>query len=117
MNFEIFFAVMVVGSRAAAAFFVVAAAATIFSTVFGSVLIWRRSNKFGCSFSLFGQSLANSGECRERCGKEESRGGTEAVSSSFRQGVIGAIGNTPLIRIHSLSEATGCDVRGRFTIL
>jgi hypothetical protein len=31
--------------------------------------------------------------------------------------VIGAIGNTPLIRIHSLSEATGCDVRYHFTIL
>ncbi len=116
-NFAIFFAVMDMGNRAAAAFVVVAAAATIFSTVFGSVLNWRRSNKFGCSFCWFGQSLAKSGECRERCGKEESRGGTEAVSSSFRQGVIGAIGNTPLIRIHSLSEATGCDVRDHFTIL
>jgi hypothetical protein len=116
-NFAIFFAVMVVGNRAAAAFVVVAASATIFSTVFVSVLNWRRSNKFGCSFSWFGQSLAKSGERREPCGKEESRGGTEAVSSSFRQGVIGAIGNTPLIRIHSLSEATGCDVRDHFTIL
>lgn len=26
------------------------------------------------------------------------------------QGVLGAIGNTPLIRINSLSEATGCEV-------
>ncbi|CAM6018247.1 unnamed protein product [Sphagnum balticum] len=108
---------MVVGNRAAVAFVVVAAAATIFSTVFGSVLNWRRSNKFGCSFSWFGQSLAKSGECRERCGREESRGGTEAVSSSFRQGVIGAIGNTPLIRIHSLSEATGCDIFGKAEFL
>ena len=27
-----------------------------------------------------------------------------------RNGVVGAIGNTPLIRINSLSEATGCEV-------
>ncbi|KAH9549773.1 hypothetical protein CY35_10G037100 [Sphagnum magellanicum] len=108
---------MVVGNRAAAAFVVVAASATIFSTVFVSVLNWRRSIKFGCSFSWFRQSLAKSGECRELGGKEESRGGTEAVSSSFRQGVIGAIGNTPLIRIHSLSEATGCDIFGKAEFL
>lgn len=29
---------------------------------------------------------------------------------SMRNGLVDAIGNTPLIRINSLSEATGCEV-------
>lgn len=29
----------------------------------------------------------------------------------MKDGVLGAIGNTPLIRIKSLSDATGCEVR------
>jgi cysteine synthase A len=28
-------------------------------------------------------------------------------------GLIGSIGNTPLIRIHSLSEETGCEILGK----
>ncbi|XP_024376683.1 cysteine synthase 2 [Physcomitrium patens] len=33
------------------------------------------------------------------------------------EGVIGAIGNTPLIRIRSLSEATGCEIYGKCEFL
>lgn len=34
-----------------------------------------------------------------------------------RNGVVGAIGNTPLIRINSLSEATGCEILGKAEFL
>ncbi|CAK9166874.1 unnamed protein product [Ilex paraguariensis] len=34
-----------------------------------------------------------------------------------RKGLIGAIGNTPLIRINSLSEATGCEILGKAEFL
>ena len=30
-----------------------------------------------------------------------------------KNGLIGAIGNTPLIRIDSLSEQTGCEILGK----
>jgi hypothetical protein len=35
-----------------------------------------------------------------------------AHAASLVDGVAGAIGNTPLIRIHSLSQATGCEASG-----
>ncbi len=31
----------------------------------------------------------------------------------FRDGLLGAVGNTPLVRITSLSEATGCNILGK----
>ncbi|XP_021818339.1 cysteine synthase 2 [Prunus avium] len=34
-----------------------------------------------------------------------------------RNGLLGAIGNTPLIRINSLSEATGCEILGKCEFL
>lgn len=34
-----------------------------------------------------------------------------------RQGIVAAIGNTPLIRINSLSEATGCEILGKAEFL
>lgn len=34
-----------------------------------------------------------------------------------RRGLVGAIGNTPLIRINSLSEATGCEILGKCEFL
>ncbi|RVW50225.1 Cysteine synthase [Vitis vinifera] len=34
-----------------------------------------------------------------------------------RRGLIEAIGNTPLIRINSLSEATGCEILGKAEFL
>ncbi|XP_042519377.1 cysteine synthase 2 [Macadamia integrifolia] len=37
--------------------------------------------------------------------------------SNIRDGLIGAIGNTPLIRIKSLSEATGCEILGKSEFL
>ncbi|KAH7429106.1 hypothetical protein KP509_09G031400 [Ceratopteris richardii] len=38
-------------------------------------------------------------------------------SSRRRTGVLEAIGNTPLIKIHSLSEATGCQILGKAEFL
>ena len=38
-------------------------------------------------------------------------------NKSLRNGLIHAVGNTPLIRINSLSEATGCEVSWRYALL
>lgn len=38
-------------------------------------------------------------------------------SSKVKNGIIQAIGNTPLIRIHSLSQATGCEILGKAEFL
>ena len=32
---------------------------------------------------------------------------------TIRNGLIGAIGNTPLIRLRAASEATGCEILGK----
>src|SRR5437879_5136148 len=32
---------------------------------------------------------------------------------SFREGIVGAIGNTPLIKLKRASEATGCTILGK----
>jgi opacity protein-like surface antigen len=49
-----------------------------------------------------------------RLGSDGRRGAAgRARACGVVDGVLGAIGNTPLIRIRSLSEATGCEVRGR----
>ncbi|KAG8095982.1 hypothetical protein GUJ93_ZPchr0013g35008 [Zizania palustris] len=39
------------------------------------------------------------------------------VRPTRRRGLVGAIGNTPLIRINSLSEATGCEILGKAEFL
>jgi cysteine synthase A len=36
---------------------------------------------------------------------------------TMRNGLVDAIGNTPLIRINSLSEATGCEILGKCEFL
>lgn len=38
-------------------------------------------------------------------------------SRKHRSGILGAIGNTPLIRINSLSDATGCEILGKAEFL
>ncbi|GMY30962.1 cysteine synthase 2-like isoform X2 [Fagus crenata] len=38
-------------------------------------------------------------------------------NKKFRNGLIDAIGNTPLIRINSLSDATGCEILGKCEFL
>lgn len=51
--------------------------------------------------------------------KDRSTKNTKPFSLSKRSpknGVVGAIGNTPLIRINSLSEATGCEATSHFSI-
>ncbi|KAL0560667.1 hypothetical protein IC582_001077 [Cucumis melo] len=52
--------------------------------------------------------------------KDRSTKNTKPFSLSKRSpknGVVGAIGNTPLIRINSLSEATGCEILGKCEFL
>lgn len=39
------------------------------------------------------------------------------MKTDIRNGFIGTIGNTPLIRIHSLSEETGCEILGKAEFL
>ncbi len=47
--------------------------------------------------------------------KERSK---QAVSSmDIKDGFVGAVGNTPLIRLHSLSEETGCEILGKAEFL
>lgn len=38
------------------------------------------------------------------------RGATDTTVSDIPQGIEGCIGNTPLFRIKSLSDATGCEI-------
>jgi cysteine synthase len=46
----------------------------------------------------------------------ESRGGN-ALTVDIKQGFVGAVGNTPLIRLHSFSEETGCEILGKAEFL
>ena len=39
------------------------------------------------------------------------------IDRAVRGGLVGAIGNTPLIRLHALSEATGCEILGKAEFL
>ncbi|XP_071702768.1 cysteine synthase 2 [Rutidosis leptorrhynchoides] len=47
----------------------------------------------------------------------DSKGKTLTPKQSKKNGIIGAIGNTPLIRINSLSDATGCEIYGKAEFL
>lgn len=49
--------------------------------------------------------------------KKKTKTKTKKEKLSTRNGLVDAIGNTPLIRINSLSEATGCEVFSRFSLL
>ncbi|KAL0633197.1 Cysteine synthase 2 [Maublancomyces gigas] len=44
---------------------------------------------------------------------ERRRRSSPAMKEDIRNGLEECIGNTPLIRIRSLSEATGCDILGK----
>ncbi|KAI3686130.1 hypothetical protein L1987_79802 [Smallanthus sonchifolius] len=46
-----------------------------------------------------------------------SKGKTLTQNKPKRNGVVGAIGNTPLIRINSLSDATGCEILAKTEFL
>ncbi|KVH99184.1 Cysteine synthase/cystathionine beta-synthase P-phosphate-binding site-containing protein [Cynara cardunculus var. scolymus] len=46
-----------------------------------------------------------------------SKGKTLTDNKPKRTGIVGAIGNTPLIRINSLSDATGCEILGKSEFL
>ena len=76
---------------AAAALLAAAAAAAL-------LLLHRRQKEF---------KLCKSGEQQKFFPEVEK---TEDGLGNVRDGILGAIGNTPLIRIRSLSEATGCEV-------
>lgn len=47
----------------------------------------------------------------------QGRGSQKHVAPAVVHGVAGAIGNTPLIRIASLSDATGCEILGKAEFL
>jgi cysteine synthase A len=44
-------------------------------------------------------------------------GSNEKASGSIKEGIEGCIGNTPLIRIKSLSEYTGCEILAKAEVL
>ncbi|OAA62026.1 cysteine synthase 2 [Niveomyces insectorum RCEF 264] len=44
-------------------------------------------------------------------------GGGGARGASIADGIAGCIGDTPLVRIHSLSEATGCEILAKAELL
>ncbi|KAI3673870.1 hypothetical protein L6452_40000 [Arctium lappa] len=46
-----------------------------------------------------------------------SKGKTLTEKKPKRNGIVGAVGNTPLIRINSLSDATGCEIFGKTEFL
>ena len=45
--------------------------------------------------------------------EEEKKEVSNSSHFAVREGIEGAVGNTPLIRIKSLSDATGCDIFGK----
>lgn len=75
----------------------VAAAALLAAAAAAALLLLRRQKEF---------KLWKSGEQQKLAEVEK----TEDGLGNVRDGILGAIGNTPLIRIRSLSEATGCEV-------
>eukprot|EP00897_Mesotaenium_endlicherianum_P000913 jgi/Mesen1/10822/ME000093S10342 len=50
-------------------------------------------------------------------GPQDEEGGSHGGGQDIAEGILGAIGNTPLIRIRSLSEATGCEILGKAEFL
>ena len=76
----------------------VAAAALLAAAAAAALLLHRRQKEF---------KLWKSGEQQKLFPEVEK---TEDGLGNVRDGILGAIGNTPLIRIRSLSEATGCEV-------
>ncbi|XP_010542524.1 PREDICTED: cysteine synthase 2 [Tarenaya hassleriana] len=54
---------------------------------------------------------------RRRSGETDSRSFEKKKTTNWRNGIVDAVGNTPLIRINSLSEATGCEILGKCEFL
>lgn len=50
-------------------------------------------------------------------GRQGATGGVKSADSQAERGLLAAIGNTPLVRINSLSEATGCEILGKSEFL
>ncbi|KAI0267036.1 PALP-domain-containing protein [Gloeopeniophorella convolvens] len=69
----------------------------------------------GVSLSLAGASVASAyrGRRRERTAEIVNRRPIELRSDEVLDGVTGLIGNTPLIRINSLSDALGVEILGK----
>lgn len=84
------------GREGAAAVATSVAAAALLAAA-AALLLHRRQKEF---------KLWKSGEQQKLAEVEK----TEDGLGNVRDGILGAIGNTPLIRIRSLSEATGCEV-------
>ena len=83
--------------RLGAAAVATSVAAAVLLAAAGALLLHKRQKEF---------KLWKSGEQQKLPEVEK----TEDGLGNVRDGILGAIGNTPLIRIRSLSEATGCEV-------
>ncbi|KAG6553458.1 hypothetical protein Mapa_004370 [Marchantia paleacea] len=77
---------------------------------------------------LLGSKWVRQAPAGEGGGGERDRGGRAAAAAeekekalrlkrSVKNGLVGLIGNTPLIRIRSLSDATGCEILGKAEFL
>lgn len=67
----------------------------------------------GAAAVLAAQTLRSGRRRRRR--REESQ--KPALAEDIRSGLEECIGNTPLIRIKCLSEATGCEILGKAEVL
>ena len=83
--------------RLGAAAVATSVAAAVLLAAAGALLLHRRQKEFKLWKSREQQKLPEVEK-------------TEDGLGNVRDGILGAIGNTPLIRIRSLSEATGCEV-------
>ncbi|KAF8712176.1 PALP protein, partial [Rhizoctonia solani] len=79
---------------------------------------------FGIALSISFTSISTYIERRRRIEREKAEGARDYVprpielrSDEIVDGVVGLIGNTPLVRINSLSEALGVDILGKAEFL
>jgi cysteine synthase A len=72
---------------------------------------------FGISLSVASQSIAATVRRRRKEAREHTYGfeprPIELRNDETIEGVLGLIGNTPLVRIASLSDALGCEILGK----
>ncbi|QRW21742.1 cysteine synthase [Rhizoctonia solani] len=79
---------------------------------------------FGIALSISFTSISTYIERRRRIEREKAEGARDYIprpielrSDEIVDGVVGLIGNTPLVRINSLSEALGVDILGKAEFL
>jgi cysteine synthase A len=71
----------------------------------------------GVSLSIASQSMLATIQRRRRLARENTHGfeprPIELRNDEVIDGILGLIGNTPLVRIASLSDALGCEILGK----